>query len=186
MSDSRLINAVENGEIWPELAYENWKDTYATLHMWTQIVGKVRLAFSPNENHYWHCVLYVTARGLTTPPMPYKDRTVEIDTIHCSYDAEYANRWWRILVQTDRVFKQFRGRFLGKCSPSHFFWGSFDLAVTRFSGPRAREREGADAITRKSIRTRSSAMVSGLGTRKRRRQCSTRTPRRLLRDWRKP
>jgi len=173
--------------------------------MWTQIVGKIRLAQSPWVNHSWHVTLYVTARGLTTSPIPYDTRTFQIDfdfighelTIessdggvgtvplkpqsvaafykhlteelgrldlhvqikkkpneiadpirfdqdesHADYDPEYANRFWRILVQADRVFKQFRARFIGKCSPVHFFWGAPDLAVTRFSGRRAPEHPG--------------------------------------------
>ncbi len=197
--------------LWPALPLEEWQDTYATLHMWTQIIGKIRLAQTPLVNHWWNVPLYVTARGLTTSAMPYKDRTFEIDfdfidhqlLIRCddgsqeaialvprsvadfyhevmrtlggmgvevkiwpvpvevqdpvpfkqdhknaSYDPEYANRLWRILVQTNKVFTEFRSRFIGKSSPVHFFWGSFDLAVTRFSGRRAPERVGADAITR--------------------------------------
>ena len=200
-------------DLWPALPLEEWQDTYATLHMWTQIVGKIRLAQTPLINHWWNVPLYVTARGLTTSAMPYKDRTFQIDfdfvdhqlliqchdgatealalaprsvadfyrevmrTLgglgipvkiwpmpvevpdpipfdqdhqHASYDAEYANRCWRILMLTERVFTAFRSRFIGKCSPVHFFWGSFDLAVTRFSGRRAPEREGADAITREA------------------------------------
>ena len=200
-------------ETWPSLPLEEWKETYATLHMWTQIVGKIRLSQSPLINHWWQVPLYVSARGLTTSPIPYKARTFEIDfdfidhqliiktsegskkTIplvprsvadfyqelmatlrsleieveirakpdevpdpipfaedhtHASYDPEYANRLWRILVQADRVFEEFRSRFIGKCSPVHFFWGSFDLAVTRFSGRRAPAREGADSITREA------------------------------------
>jgi Family of unknown function (DUF5996) len=198
-------------DIWPSLAYEEWKDTYETLHMWTQVVGKIRLALSPAVNHWWHVTLYVTPSGLTTSPIPYATRIFEIsfnfidhnlivhtsdgatgrmglyprsvadfynelmsilrslgidvqintipqevsnpiacdvDMVHASYDAGYANRFHRILVQTDRVFKEFRGHFLGKCSPVHFFWGGFDLAVTRFSGRRAPARPGADRITR--------------------------------------
>jgi Family of unknown function (DUF5996) len=200
-------------EAWPALPLDAWRDTYATLHMWTQIVGKVRLALSPPVNHWWHVALYVTARGLTTSPIPYGTRTFEVsfdfiehnlliqtsdgagkalglfprsvadfyhefmgalraldlevtinplpqevpnpircdqDDVHAAYDAEYAHRCWRILVQADRVFKQFRGHFIGKCSPVHFFWGSFDLAVTRFSGRRAPERPGADRVTREA------------------------------------
>ena len=192
-------------EAWPPLPLEAWKDTYATLHMWTQIVGKVRLARSPWTNHSWHVTLYVTARGLTTSPIPYGVRTFQIDfdfishqlTLHSSdgasgrvvlqpqsvatfygilmaemekldlhvdinhtpnevtdpipfeedethrsYDAEYANRFWRILVQADRIFKEFRARFIGKCSPVHFFWGAPDLAVTRFSGRKAPKHPG--------------------------------------------
>jgi hypothetical protein len=190
---------------WPTLALDAWSDTYATLHMWTQIVGKVRLAQSPWVNHSWHVTLYVTTRGLTTSPVPYGERTFDIDfdfvdhqlivrsndgghgrvslapqsvatfyaslmaemekldlrvdinrtpnevadpiafdadETHRAYDAEYANRFWRILVQADRVFKEFRARFTGKCSPVHFFWGAPDLAVTRFSGRRAPKHPG--------------------------------------------
>ncbi len=199
--------------LWPELPLEAWKDTYATLHMWTQIVGKVRLALSPRVNQWWEVTLYVTPLGLTTSPIPYKDGIFEIqfdfihhrllirtshdtervmalvprsvadfykefmqclasldihvkiwkmpcevpnpiafdrDTQHASYDPEYANRLWRILVSVDEIFKEFRSRFIGKNSPVHFFWGSFDLAVTRFSGRRAPPREGADPITQEA------------------------------------
>ncbi|HWP41845.1 MAG TPA: DUF5996 family protein [Blastocatellia bacterium] len=203
---------------WPSLPFQDWKATYATLHMWTQIVGKIRLVQSPWVNHSWHTTLYLTSRGLTTSPVPYGDRTFQIyfdfidhklsiqtsdgktesmslvprsvadfynelfaklagldlhvkihttpnevtdpipfdeDFEHASYDAEYANRFWRALVQADRVFKQFRARFIGKCSPVHFFWGSFDLAVTRFSGRRAPEHPGGiphlpDWVTREA------------------------------------
>ena len=204
---------IEMAKVWPSLSLEEWKDTYATLHMWTQIIGKIRLAQSPPINHWWHVPLYLTARGLTTSPMPYANRFFEIDfdfidhrlviktsdgaekiielvprsvadfyqevmsalkslgleisiwTMpveipdpipftedhqHASYDAEQAARFWRALSQADRVFKEFRSRFIGKCSPVHFFWGSFDLAVTRFSGRTAPPREGADAITREA------------------------------------
>ena len=200
-------------EEWPELPLAAWQDTYSTLHMWTQIVGKVRLALSPRLNHWWEVPLYVNATGLTTSPIPYKGGIFEVqfdfidhkliiqtdhdtsqtialkprsvadfyreflaaldslgievkiwkmpveiadpiafdqDTQHASYDPEYANRLWRILVSADSVFKEFRARFIGKASPSHFFWGSFDLAVTRFSGRRAPERVGADPITKEA------------------------------------
>jgi Family of unknown function (DUF5996) len=205
-------------EAWPTLPLEAWRDTYATLHMWTQIVGKIRLAQSPWMNHSWHVTLYVTARGLTTSPIPYGDRTFQIDfdfvdhqlSVHSSdglsgrvvlqplsvatfyaslmaeigkldlhvdinripnevldpipfdedethraYDREYANRFWRILVQADRVFKDFRARFIGKCSPVHFFWNAPDLAVTRFSGRRAPKHPGGipnlpDWVTREA------------------------------------
>jgi len=192
-------------DIWPALPYDEWKDTYATLHMWSQVVGKVALAQAPPVNHSWAVALLVTARGLSTHPLPYGERTftlefdfiahelmirtseggqrslrlvpmtvadfyrdvmatlrdmglaveiwpmpVEIpspirfdqDTIHHAYDAELANRFWRILVQVDRVFTRGRCTFIGKCSPVHFFWGSFDLAVTRFSGRPAPPRDG--------------------------------------------
>ena len=202
-----------NHEEWPELPLAAWQDTYSTLHMWSQIVGKVRLALSPKLNHWWEVPLYVNAVGLTTSPIPYAGGIFEIqfdfidhtliittdkatsrtlrlvpksvadfyrefmaalkllgievkiwptpveipnpipfdrDTQHASYDPEYANRFWRILIGSDSVFKEFRARFIGKSSPSHFFWGSFDLAVTRFSGRRAPERVGADPITREA------------------------------------
>jgi len=202
-----------NSELWPELPFSAWKDTYATLHMWTQIVGKIRLALSPRLNHWWEVPFYVSPAGLTTSPIPYCGGIFEVqfdfihhkllirtsqdmervialaprsvadfyrefmecmasldvhvkiwkmpcevpdpiafdrDTQHASYDPEYANRFWRILVATDEIFKEFRSRFIGKSSPVHFFWGSFDLAVTRFSGRRAPAREGADPITREA------------------------------------
>ncbi len=203
-------------EPWPSLPLEAWADTYATLHLWTQIAGKVRLSQSPWLNHTWHSTLYMTARGLTTSPIPHGLRTFQIDfdflahrlilqssdggtggfalepqsvaafyarlmeeleklklpvdiyrlpnevpdpvrfdqdETHRSYDPDYANRFWRILVQADRIFKEFRARFIGKCSPVHFFWGAPDLAVTRFSGRRAPEHPGGvpglpDWITR--------------------------------------
>ncbi len=206
-------NETDREAIWPALPLEEWKDTYATLHMWTQIVGKIRMVLSPKLNHYWHSTLYVTPRGLTTSAIPYGNREFSInfdfidhnlviptsdgqtkvlplaprsvadfyeelmatlrgleiearinakpdevtdpipfaeDTVHASYEAEKANRFWRILMQIDRVFKEFRSDFIGKSSPVHFFWGSFDLAVTRFSGRRAPERPGADRITREA------------------------------------
>jgi len=190
---------------WPDLPLAAWSETYATLHLYTQIVGKVRLAQTPWVNHAWHVTLYVTARGLTTSPIPYGERTFQIefdfvdhrlrvlcsdgaaggfalqplsvaafyaqlmeemaklglevticrkpnevaepirfdqDEIHKAYDREYANRFWRILVQADRVFKAFRARFVGKSSPVHFFWGAPDLAVTRFSGRGAPQHPG--------------------------------------------
>ena len=205
--------SIDLPECWPALPLEEWKDTYATLHMWTQIVGKVRLALTPLVNHFWNVPLYVDARGLTTSAIPYENDVFEIrfdfidhklllqtnqgtlktlplapksvakfyrelldllhsagikvhiwkmpveipnpipfdqDTIHVSYDPEYAQRFWRILVSAEHVFTEFRSRFIGKCSPVHFFWGSFDLAATRFSGRRAPERPGADRITRES------------------------------------
>ncbi len=208
-----MHDAVVAGERWPALPLEEWRDTYATLHMWTQIVGKTRLALCPRENHWWHVPLYVTARGLTTSAMPHGDRTVEVtfdfldhelvvatsdggtrrmalaprpvadfyheylttlaslgivvrlwpvpveveraipfaeDREHAHYDPEQAARFWRALAHVDQVLKRFRGGFLGKSSPVHFFWGSFDLAVTRFSGRRAPERKDADRITREA------------------------------------
>ncbi len=196
-------------QVWPSLPLEEWKDTCATLHMWTQIVGKTRLALCPKENHWWHVALYVTARGLTTTPIPHGARLFEVafdfvdhrltvltsdgetrgiplgprsvadfyrqymavldelglsvrfrpvpdevehpipfaeDRQHASYEPEQANRFWRVLLQADRILKRFRGRFLGKSSPVHFFWGSFDLALTRFSGRSAPARPGADRM----------------------------------------
>ncbi|MEO8847318.1 MAG: DUF5996 family protein, partial [Casimicrobiaceae bacterium] len=189
-----------SNDAWPALPCKAWRDTCATLHLWTQVVGKVRLACTPWLNHSWHVPLYVTARGLTTSSIPYASRTfaidfdfidhcldivtgdgarrqvslqpqsvadfhaatlraladVGIDVVinaqpneiegaiafdedheHASYDAQQAHRFWQVLVQCERVLQQFRTAFLGKCSPVHFFWGSFDLAVTRFSGRRA-------------------------------------------------
>jgi hypothetical protein len=206
------------GEIWPALPYEAWRDTAETLHLWTQIVGKVRLAFTPWLNHSWHVTLYVTARGLTTSPIAHGARSFElefdfiahrlllttsegtVDTVplrpmpvgafyqsvmqlldrrglsvtidpiacelpgtirldqdrsHDSYDPDFANRFWRVLLAADRVFKQFRTGFVGKASPVHLFWGGLDLAVTRFSGRRAPPHPGgiphlADAVTREA------------------------------------
>jgi len=213
MSDAMMNNRADEREAWPALPLDEWRETCATLHMWTQVVGKIRLAQTPLVNHWWNVPLYVTSRGLTTSAMPYETRAFEMefdfidhqlvvtcsdgterrvalvprsvaefyrevmstlealglkvkiwttpveipdpipfekDEVHASYDAEYANRFWRILVQASRVFEEFRARFTGKSSPVHFFWGSFDLAVTRFNGKRAPERAGADAITREA------------------------------------
>ncbi len=190
---------------WPALPYDEWKDTYDTLHMWSQVVGKVALALAPPVNHSWGIALHVTPRGLSTALLPHGERSffiefdfvdhllriettddagetlplsprsvaafykdvmalldrmalpvhiwttpVEIpspipfeeDTGHHSYDPEYANRFWRILVQVERTLTAARARFIGKCSPANFFWGSFDLAITRFSGRPAPPREG--------------------------------------------
>lgn len=203
----------QSNDTWPALPMAAWQDTYATLHMWMQVVGKIRLAQTPLVNHWWNTALYPTARGLTTAPMPCRGRFFEIefdfvahrlrigrddgiaqaldlvprsvadfygelmrtldgmglpvkiwpvpvevpdpipfedDHGHAAYDPEYAGRFWRILLQAARVLQEFRARFIGKCSPVHFFWGSFDLAVTRFSGRRAPPREGADRITREA------------------------------------
>jgi hypothetical protein len=203
---------------WPALPLESWADTSATLHMWAQIVGKIRLRESAPINHGWHSTLYVSARGLTTSPIPHGARTFQIDfdfidhalviaasdgrtarvrlepqtvaafyrrtmeaiasldiavkihgrpnevpepipfaqdEVHRAYDAEAVNRFWRVLVQCDRVFKRFRSPFIGKCSPVHFFWGAMDLAVTRFSGRKAPEHPGGipnlpDRVTREA------------------------------------
>jgi hypothetical protein len=207
------MTASMSPEIWPALPLEQWKPTYHNLHMWTQIVGKVRLALTPKSNHWWNVPLYVSARGLTTSPIPYARDAFEIqfdfidhkllidrcdgrqkqmaleprtvadfyeefmsrlgelqiqvsifakpvevadpvpfaeDHLYQAYDADAAYRFWRILLSCDSVFKRFRSQFIGKSSPVHFFWGSFDLAVTRFSGRRAPERPGADLITREA------------------------------------
>ena len=200
-------------EAWPALPLKEWESTRATLHMWTQMAGKIRLALSPNINHCWGVALYVNSRGLTTSPIPYGDasfdmqfdfidhklivtkndgatRSIELapksvadfyaelkatlqaldidvkiwpmpveianpirfdqDHTHASYDREYVSRFWRVLLSADEVLKEFRAEFIGKASPVHFFWGSFDLAATRFSGRRAPERPGADKVTREA------------------------------------
>jgi hypothetical protein len=203
-------------DLLPALPFDSWKDTLATLHMWTQVVGKVRLKLCPLVNHWWNVPFYITARGMTTSAMPYPEgipgsievqfdfivhklsletnegRVVTItlapqsvaefykkfmdalaelgvvakiwttpceipdpipfekDHTHAAYDPEAVNKFWRILVWVDQVLKEFRAGFLGKVSPVHFFWGSFDLAVTRFSGRRAPERPGADSMTREA------------------------------------
>jgi uncharacterized protein DUF5996 len=213
-----MQTATDQERAWPSLSLQDWDDTRATLHMWTQIVGKIRLAQSPWINHSWHVTLYVTATGLTTSPIPYGLRTFQIDfdfihhqlairasdgdaagfrlepqsvaafyrrlmeemdrlglhveiyrkaneipepirldqdETHKAYDRDYANRFWRILVQADRIMKQFRARFIGKCSPVHLFWGALDLAVTRFSGRTAPQHPGGvpslpDFVTREA------------------------------------
>ena len=199
------MSTTQPDRTWPDLPVAAWQDTYATLHMWTQIVGKTRLALAPMENHWWQVALYVTPRGLTTSAIPCGERTfavdfdfvehmlwvrvsdgatrglalvarsvadfyreymallrelglevalmaspVEVQTAipfaedreHAAYDPDAAWRCWQILLHTDRVLKRFRGRFLGKASPVHFFWGAFDLAATRFSGQRAPRHGG--------------------------------------------
>jgi hypothetical protein len=215
-----------NPETWPSLPFAEWRDTCATLHMWTQIIGKIRLAQAPLINHWWQVPLYVTSRGLTTSPIPLGERVFEIgfdfidhrltietgdgkadgfalrpiavadfyaeatqqlralgidshiwttpveipdpipfeqDRTNAAYDPDYANRFWRSLVQADRVFTAFRARFLGKASPVHFFWGSFDLAVTRFSGRRAPQHPGAPNVADKVTREAYSHEVSSCG-----------------------
>ncbi|WP_136620210.1 MULTISPECIES: DUF5996 family protein [Mesorhizobium] len=212
------MSSVLNSERWPDLPYAVWKDTYETLHLWTQIVGKVRLMREPWLNHSWHVPFYVTARGLTTSPIPSGGRVFQLDfdfidhllwvrtsdghvrqvmlapktvaefhgevtsalaelglvtpiltqpseiaggipfeqdRVHASYDRDYAQRFWRILLSTHEVLSRFRTGFLGKVSPIHFFWGGFDLAVTRFSGRRAPPHPGgiphlSDAVTREA------------------------------------
>jgi hypothetical protein len=207
-ADARLSPASEIAL--PPLSLSEWQATYDTLHMWTQIVGKVRLQQCPAINHWWGVALYVTANGLTTSPIPYGNESFEIwfdfiehklvietsrgairelklepqsvaefyrkfmaalrelgievsiytlpqefpapirfaeDETHAAYDPEAVSRFWRVLQWSDAVFKEFRARFIGKASPVHFFWGSFDLAVTRFSGRPAPPRPGADPVT---------------------------------------
>lgn len=202
-----------NSPEWPPLPFAEWEKTCDTLHLWTQIVGKTRLALTPLENHWWNVPLYLTPRGLTTSPIPFHHDTFEAqfdfvshalrlttsddreetiplfarpvadfyreymarlrslgieltihptpvefddttpfdqDRHHASYDTEYVERFRSILIESDRVLKEFRARFIGKCSPVHFFWGSFDLAVTRFSGRRATLPPTADRITREA------------------------------------
>ena len=196
------MNPVEQD--WPALPLEQWQATYQTLHLWTQIVGKIRLVLAPLQNHWWNTALYVSTRGLTTSPIPYRGGTFDLhfnfvnhrlelrtadheralalspksvaafyrelfamlhgagidvhinpkpqelpnpilfdqDESHASYDPESAHRLWRILRSTDIVFKEFRAQFIGKSSPVHFFWGSFDLCCTRFSGRAAPPRKG--------------------------------------------
>jgi hypothetical protein len=200
-------------DAWPPLPLKEWEPTRATLHMWTQMAGKIRLALTPLVNHYWSVTLYVNSRGLTTSPIPYGDESFEMqfdfidhklviakcngetrsielgpksvanfyvelmaalramgievkiwpmpveianpirfdqDRVHASYDREYVSRFWRVLLSVDETLKEFRTEFIGKVSPVHFFWGSFDLCVTRFSGRRAPERPGADKVTKES------------------------------------
>jgi Family of unknown function (DUF5996) len=202
-----------SSDVWPEIPLARWRDTCRTLHMWTQVAGKVRLALVPHVNHYWNVTLYLTPRGLTTLAMPYRDRAVgmtfdfvdhqlRIDTSdgqrrevalaprsvsdfyaeamarlqelgvavkiwpmpveienpirfdrdrqNQSYDRSFVEKWWQALRASAEALAEFRGRFVGKSSPVHFFWGSFDLAVTRFSGRRAPERPAADRLTRES------------------------------------
>jgi hypothetical protein len=226
MIDSSHTAVSDHPDCWPSLPLAAWKDTYATLHMWAQIVGKVRLALTPKTNHWWSVPFYVSARGLTTSVIPnghrvfdmefdfvehklvirtndpatrtvalaprsvadfYKEvmsvlhslginveiwkMPVEVpdpiafdqDTVHASYDPEYAKRLWRILVSIDEVFNVFRSRFIGKSSPVHFFWGAFDMAVTRFSGRRAPERNDPDPVLRKIMREAYSHEVISAG-----------------------
>lgn len=209
------VDSAKGAAAWPRLPLEEWESTYATLHRWMQIVGKTRMALTPMQNHWWNAPLYLSARGLTTSPIPYDDREFEVefdfidhllavrtsdgerrgiplephsvadfyrrymalltavdidveiwpfpseipdttpfteDEAHASYDPDAAYRCWRILAQTDRALKEFRGRFLGKSSPSHVWWGAFDISCTRFSGRTAPRHPGGipnlpDSIT---------------------------------------
>jgi hypothetical protein len=208
----------DSDEMWPELPYNAWRESCTTLHLWTQIVGKIRLAKTLWVNHSWQATLYVTPRGLTTSPIPDGSRQFQIDfdfidhrlliqssdgktrsfalapmavaafharlmgaldemgievhihgspnevvepirfdedRAHAAYDSDYVNRFWRVLLQADRILKQFRARYTGKCSPVQLFWGSFDLAVTRFSGRAAPPHPGGiphlpDRVTREA------------------------------------
>lgn len=213
-------------ETWPPLTLAEWQPTYQTLHMWTQIIGKVKLALAPPENHWWHVTLKLSPRGLTTGAVPYDHQALEIefdfidhqleyrtstgerkrhqlraepvaafwdrtmatlkelgvsphvwdmpvevenpipfdrDNQHAAYDPEQAYRFWRVLLASWRVMSEFRGRFIGKCSPVHFFWGSFDLAVTRFSGRSAPDHPGAPHVPLHVAREAYSHEVSSCG-----------------------
>ncbi|HXN52738.1 MAG TPA: DUF5996 family protein [Candidatus Acidoferrum sp.] len=213
MTPEAIRSRASDNEVLPALPFDSWKDTLGTLHMWTQIVGKVRLKLCPLVNHWWNVPFYVTARGMTTSAMPYEQRDIEVqfdfiehklsiassdgrvitlalvpqsvaefyekfmaalaelgvivkiwtmprevpnptpfeqDHLHAAYDPEPVHKFWRIVVWVDQVLKEFRAGFQGKTSPVHFFWGSFDHAVTRFSGRAAPERPGADTITREA------------------------------------
>lgn len=214
-----MLRPEELRDTWPDLPLRDWIETRDTLHLWLQIVGKIRLAMTPPVNHSWHSTLYVTAHGLTTGTIPHGRREFQIDLdfidhrlviqssdggtggfalapqsvavfyarlmkelermalpvrivgkpnelpdpilpfaddeTHASYDPDPVNRFWRILVQTDRVMKEFRARFIGKCSPVHLFWGAMDLAVSRFSGQTAPVHPGGipnlpDRVTREA------------------------------------
>ena len=207
-----IAPSLDSSNCWPALPFSSWQDTCETLHMWSQIVGKVRLAFAPLTNHWWNVPFYVNARGLTTSSIPYGGGAFELqfdfvehrlelsttagnvrsiplaprsvavfyhdvmDMLHAegievriwtmpvevpnpipfdqdqraSYDRAAVEKFWQILVSVKAVFEEFRSGFIGKCSPVHFFWGSFDLAVTRFSGRRAPDRPDADPVTREA------------------------------------
>ena len=220
------MNSSSGIETWPSLPLEAWQDTYATVHRWMQIIGKIRLVLMPYANHWWHSTLYLTSTGLTTSPIPMGTRMFQIDVdwldhhmrittsdgerrsialtarsvadfyhetmeslrslglsvsiwttpvemddrvpfeqdeTHAAYDPEYAQRCWRILLQAYRVLMDFRGRFIGKASPVHFFWGSFDLAATRFSGRPAPVHPGAPNLARFVARDAYSHEVSSCG-----------------------
>jgi Family of unknown function (DUF5996) len=224
MSNSTAVS--DSPQCWPEIRLSDWKETYATLHMWTQIVGKIRLELTPLVNHWWNVPLYVSEHGLNTSPIPYRDRyfdmefdfvhnqllirtsdpgkaSVELsprsvadfyqdvmstlrslgievqiwkmpvevadpipfdrDNVHAAYDAEYVRKIWRTLLSVNGVFQLFRSRFVGKSSPVHFFWGSFDLAITRFSGRRAPERNDPDPVLRKIMQEAYSHEVISAG-----------------------
>lgn len=225
-TENRSTAVSDSPACWPAMPPDAWQETRDTLHMWTQIVGKVRLALTPKVNHWWNAALHVSARGLTTSAIPYGERVFEIefdflehqleiktcdpaskiiplgprsvadfyqelmaalhalkidvkiwkmpveianpiafdqDRVHAAYDKEYARRFWRALVSIDDVFNVFRSRFIGKSSPAHFFWGSFDLAVTRFSGRPAPPRNDADPVLRKIMQEAYSHEVISAG-----------------------
>jgi Family of unknown function (DUF5996) len=226
MPDVPATVVSDSPDMWPALPLDFWKDTRDTLHMWTQIVGKTRMALTPTINHWWNVPLYVSARGLTTTAIPCVPRVFEVefdfldhqlridcsdgasrrlalaprsvadfyaeymsalaslgiepriwkmpvevadpiafdqDRTHAAYDRGYAQRFWRVLVSINDVLQVFRSRFVGKSSPVHFFWGSFDLAVTRFSGRRAPERNDPDPVLRKIMREAYSHEVISAG-----------------------
>ena len=213
-------------DVWPALPQAAWSDTCATLQLWMQIVGKVRLALMPTINHTWNVTLYPTVRGLTTAPMPHGTRMLQIDfdfsehvlllqtsdgdrrtiplepmtvaafyqqvitaldelhtpvriwhmpvevaqpipfeqdNTHQAYDPEYAQRFWRVLLQTTRVFTIFRARFTGKVSPVHLFWGALDLACTRFSGRPAPTHPSMPGLPDRVTRDAYSHEVSSCG-----------------------
>jgi len=204
------VQQTQLSDTWPPLPLDEWLETYETLRRWTQMVGKTRMALAPMQNHWWQVTLYLTARGLGTSTIPYRDRSFEIefdfidhllvvrtdegvtrsmplapqsvadffrdymamlrslgiepkiyprpveiadatpfaeDRVHATYDGDAARRFWRALSQADRVLKEFRSGFIGKCSPSHFWWGGFDLSCTRFSGRRAPPHGGSPPNT---------------------------------------
>ena len=213
-------------DIWPSLPLEDWEETHDTLRLWSQIIGKIKLKLAPMTNHWWQVPFYVTARGLTTSPIPYSGRIFQIDfdfidhvmhieaesgdnrsielkpcsvaafynetmaslhslgievsiwttpveiperipfeqdDKHSVYDRNYSQRFWRALVQADRVMQEFRSRFIGKDSPVHFFWGGFDIAVTRFSGRRAPEHPPVPGIAQRVTTEAYSHEVSSCG-----------------------
>ena len=224
MAERDAINS--QAEVWPELPQSSWNDTCATLQLWMQIVGKVRLKLVPAINHCWNVTLYPTVRGFTTLPMPHGAHMLQIDfdfldhvlrvetseggvrsvalqpmtvaefyrqlmaalddlgtpvniwttpcevaepipferdETHCAYDGEFAQRFWRVVLQTSRVFTKFRARFIGKVSPVHLFWGALDLACTRFSGRRAPEHPSMAGLPDRVTRDAYSHEVSSCG-----------------------
>jgi len=226
MTRTQPTPSPDSPQCWPTLRLGDWQETYATLHMWTQIVGKIRLELTPLVNHWWNVPLYVSSRGLTTSIIPYGNRhfdmefdfvqhklvihssdpktatvalaprsvadfyhelmstlrslgievkiwklPVEVadpipfdeDNVHTAYDSESVRRLWRILLTVDEVLNVFRSRFVGKSSPVHFFWGSFDMAITRFSGRRAPERNDPDPVLRKIMQEAYSHEVISAG-----------------------